>query len=73
MFPESKTPFFSELLLSQVIKITNKFFTENGAFLLEKLEVEMMFVKKKLAGVYWDLKPNIPMASFCAKDYLIYH
>lgn len=58
---------------NKVIKITTNFHTENGALLLEKLEGEIMFVKKKLAGVYWDLKPNIPMASFCATEYFICH
>jgi len=41
--------------------------------LLEKLEAEMMFLMKKLAGMYSNLGKRIPIASFCAKECFICH
>lgn len=62
------------MLTAQVRKIRKtNFCAETGAFLLEKLEVEMMFVMKKPAGVYSNLGKKIPMASFCANEDFICH
>lgn len=62
------------MLTAQVRKIRKtNFYAETGALLLEKLEVEMMFVMKKPAGMYSNLGKEIPMASFCANEYFIWH